>query len=278
MGGYAALRFGSTDSLARAIFAISPHLVLDRPRSRSAQVMRGPVSPRDADVRPFLEGKNDKKIFLAFSCLDVLDGVQVKDSLTLHGPNFTKIYLLESHYLASVHNPSNFVEHWIKYRNIPEISMENIASKEDIQDCMLAYEIMLSTVLDTSIDLNQINLSSRLPQYYYWIGRYLYGKKQFLESLSWFVRGIGIAKKFNLHLAEIMISYGNALNQAGFHEPALGCYRHFREHQPPVKTAFLCEAYLLKQLGRPDELRTALNWYENRFGTDEISIQVQAML
>ncbi len=275
MGAYASLRFGSVDVKSQAVFAMSPHFVLDRAFSRSNRLMTMAPSLGDNDVRPFIEAARGMRFFIAISCLDVMDGIQHSDASSLYNPLIECHAVLEPHDLPGINDANQVVGDFIKLGTFPKIDSDHRASETDILDCISAYKYMKASRSGEIIESIDDNHEARVPQLHYWKARYMAERGHKLESLQWFVKGLESAKKFSTPLAEILISYGNTLADLGFHEPALGCYRHFRKQNPPVKISFLCEASLLRRLGRQKEVLELAIYYEDTFGADETSAKIR---
>ena len=266
MGAYAALRFGSVDPKCVAIFAMSPHLVLDRRYSRSALLMSGPVSPPDNDVRPFVAA-NDKRTFLAISCFDVLDGVQVSDARAMASPNLEKHFVLERHELDSLNNPVKIISEFLSDGSMPKVNPEIEASDRDVTDCISAHKFLASTESNVEVKEN-VPLSSKIPQYHYWYARNLTKFGKDIYSLPWFMRAFSLAKMLGLSASEYAITMANVMSDVQLHEPALGFYRQFQNPGDSHPQAYFCEAALLQRLNRVDELKELVGRYERSHGSD----------
>ena len=249
-GATGALDQGLRDSKCVAIFALSPHFVLQRPMSRSAGLM----SPdRLATAQPNLleriDANRNRNIYLFLSVHDIMDGIQVKDALTLsESPLLSRYFLRMGHYLEGVNDPRQVVDDYLENNCYVLPSRTPVATDEDIRLAMLAYDLLAATHTGANIT-NEVltSLEFAVPCHAtYSLARYLEAKGQFQRAINQYVRALGVPSS---DLGTVLVCLGNAYVRMGWNDMALGCYRQALANNPQNEQAQKCEASLLRRIG-----------------------------
>jgi hypothetical protein len=248
-GATGALDQGMRDQKCCAIFAISPHFVLDRPASRSEDLMDSDVL---ASARPSLverlSATETRGIHLFMSVRDAQDGVQVRDSLSLP-PYIAKHYICQDHYLGSVNVARATVEQWLSTQDYHLPEGVPIANDEDIKLAPLIYDALVAQSTGAELPQQSIRLldESASGDALYWLGRYQNSIGETAKATVLYQRAIDAGV---LAPVAALVCLGNAHLQLDRPEIALGCYRQALVLNPTEPTARKCEQSLLEHMGR----------------------------
>jgi hypothetical protein len=255
-GATGALDIGLADSKCSAIFALSPHLVLDRPHSRSARLMSEGVMARQRADRIGRIRKTNKDVYLFISCMDPEDGIQVRDARALADSRAEVFYLNESHFLPSVNKPDATIRDYIVSGEYTLPEGAKIASERAQEDAALVYDLMAAFKDNANIEPERIQAYSSINSHAaaFWLGHYLTRRGDFSHAAVHFLRSIILGKETNQPVHDSMLCAANIFAATGMPEMALGHYRQARSLAPKSSTICFCEARLLAQLNRKTDL------------------------
>jgi tetratricopeptide (TPR) repeat protein len=258
-GATGALDIGLSDPKCSAIFAMSPHLVLDRPWSRSAVLMSpGTLAQPRENMLDRIRSSTNRDIHLFISCMDSEDGVQVRDARTLADTDAHIYFLNLMHDLPGVHNPEGVIQDYLATRKYTLPPGVVIASEQDQKVAMLSFDVRAAGSGKT--ELPAALLAEAEVLHYsglaYWLGQYFTGRKEYNLALLHFMRSIAIGRQRGTDIYSRLVCAGNVASVMGLSEMALGFYRQARRIWPKALTAWNCEANVLRSLKRKSELLT----------------------
>jgi pimeloyl-ACP methyl ester carboxylesterase len=265
MGATAALRFGTADPLCRAIFALSPHLVLDRPFSRTADLMNpkllsfDPERSRETSLLSRLENCPAREIHLFISCLDPQDGVQVRDALSLRQGPAQAHFLMEHHFLASIHRPADMIGDWLRNGRYTLPSDAPLASPIDQRAAIAAYDAMAAARDKEAVAIDDDLEMARTPTLPFCRAVALLSQDK--PEQAWLFAAQALEGPLSLvgNLYGVLTTARRSAALLGWNEIAVGYYVEARSREPWYEEAWLLEASSLASAGRQGALEALLS-------------------
>ena len=269
-GAYAALRFGADDPAASAIFAMSPHINLKRPATRSTRCIKTfSPAPDDWDLTDRINRASCPAIYMIHSCNDMMDGAQIRDSEKIYNKNVTKLYYTLPHELPGVNAPLEVLSHFLETGAYRELAADFIASPETRNDSILCYRLY-RYLLDGGENIDDIDLTGRLTSQCgmlaYMQARVLHARGRLGEALLKYTEAIVILQRNRCHLGEVFFCMGNNLLDLRLDEIAFGAYRESTSRNENHIDAHRVFAREAARRSRFEEVRFVMRQHAENYG------------